>query len=66
MAPPYSPYQLRGDTLYVSGNCGVDATGKFIEGTVQDRTTLALSNIEKSLAANGMDITDSASTLAST
>jgi enamine deaminase RidA (YjgF/YER057c/UK114 family) len=55
----FSPYVLRGDTLYVSGNCGMNAQGEFIEGTVQDRTTQAMKNIEAALRANKMELTDS-------
>ncbi|GAA5826381.1 hypothetical protein JCM11251_002342 [Rhodosporidiobolus azoricus] len=48
-----------GPTLYVSGQCGVDpASGNFIGGTVQDRTTQALKNVEAILKAAGLEVQD--------
>ncbi|GAA5897655.1 hypothetical protein JCM6882_000061 [Rhodosporidiobolus microsporus] len=58
-SPWLSSAILSGETLYISGQCGVDpASGKFIDGTVQDRTTQALKNIEATLKAAGMAVED--------
>jgi hypothetical protein len=43
--------------VYVSGVCGVDK-GKFISGTVKDRTVQSIKRIEALLQEKGLDLTD--------
>ncbi|BGP40665.1 hypothetical protein JCM10449v2_004627 [Rhodotorula kratochvilovae] len=58
-APFLSPAILSGNTLYLSGQCGVDPeSGAFIDGTVADRTRRAMANIEALLQAAGMNLGD--------
>jgi len=52
---PFSPGILAGDTLYLSGQAGVDpSTGKLIQGDFSSHVTQTLKNIEKVLEAGGM------------
>ncbi|GAA6017960.1 hypothetical protein JCM10207_002720 [Rhodosporidiobolus poonsookiae] len=44
--------------LHISGTCGQAESGEFVAGTVQDRTTQALKNIEATLKAAGMGMED--------
>ncbi|GAA6049691.1 hypothetical protein JCM3770_004411 [Rhodotorula araucariae] len=58
-APFLSPAILSGQTLYLSGQCGVDpASGEFVPGTVGDRTRRAMANIDALLRAAGMTLGD--------
>ncbi|GJN91083.1 hypothetical protein Rhopal_004099-T1 [Rhodotorula paludigena] len=62
-APKPSPYLSSaiqtGNTLYLSGQCGVSPeTGEFISGTVGDRTKRAMKNVEAILQAAGMTLAD--------
>ncbi|BGP32664.1 hypothetical protein JCM10296v2_004446 [Rhodotorula toruloides] len=50
------------NTLYLSGQCGVDLEGNFIEGTVADRTKQTMRNIAAVLEAAGMGLEDFVST----
>lgn len=64
-APKPSPYLSSaiqtGNTLYLSGQCGVSPeTGEFISGTVGDRTKRAMKNVEAILQAAGMTLADGA------
>lgn len=63
-APPPAPFLSSAigtdELVFVSGSCGVK-DGKFIDGTVQDRTTLALKNVEALLKEEGLDLGDGAS-----
>ncbi|KAJ2982157.1 hypothetical protein NQ176_g1573 [Zarea fungicola] len=48
--PFYSQAVVVGNMVYVSGSLGIDSTtGKFVEGTVADRTTRILKNINNIL-----------------
>ncbi|MEM3404241.1 MAG: Rid family detoxifying hydrolase [Nitrososphaeria archaeon] len=52
---PYSQAIQAGNTLYVSGQVGIDpSTGKVVEGGIQAQTKQALENIRKILAEVGM------------
>ena len=57
--PPIGPYSsglLVGDTLYCSGQIGLDPeTGELVEGDVQDEATRTLDNIGAVLKAADMD-----------
>ncbi|BGP00052.1 hypothetical protein NBRC10513v2_004275 [Rhodotorula toruloides] len=55
-APFLSPAVLddNSNTLYLSGQCGVDLEGNFIDGTVADRTKQTMRNIAAVLTAAGM------------
>jgi 2-iminobutanoate/2-iminopropanoate deaminase len=51
---PYSQAVEAGNTLYVSGQLGIDPkTGKLVEGDVKAQTRQALKNIEAILQAAG-------------
>ncbi|BGP16850.1 hypothetical protein JCM10213_003330 [Rhodosporidiobolus nylandii] len=57
--PYLSSAILDGDTLYLSGNVGVDtATGQMVEGSVAERTTQAMKNIGRVVQAVGMGLGD--------
>lgn len=63
LAPPPSAYlssainaPLAG-LVYVSGACGIK-NGKFVEGTVKDRTIQALKNVEALLKEAGLGLED--------
>jgi 2-iminobutanoate/2-iminopropanoate deaminase len=58
---PFSPAILVGDTLYVSGNIGMDLkTGKIPE-SFEDEVRVCLENIRILLKAGGMDYEDAVS-----
>ncbi|GAA6064617.1 hypothetical protein JCM10212_006571 [Sporobolomyces blumeae] len=55
--PPFlSSAVLAQETLYISGCCGQAKDGSFVGGTVADRTTQAMRNIESILRAAGMSL----------
>ena len=54
---PYSQAIRVGDTLFCSGQVGLDpATGQLVAGGVKEQTTRALENIKAVLAEAGLDI----------
>jgi 2-iminobutanoate/2-iminopropanoate deaminase len=56
---PYSQAILAGDTLFLSGQIGIDpATGNMVEGGVEDQTHRAVMNLEAVLKAAGMNLTN--------
>jgi reactive intermediate/imine deaminase len=56
---PYSQAIRVGDTLYLSGQLGVDpATGRLVDGGVQPQTRQALANCRTILEAAGFGIAD--------
>ena len=63
LAPPPSAYLSsaisapHAGLVYVSGACGVK-DGKFIDGTVKDRTVQALKNVEALLKEAGLGLED--------
>lgn len=60
---PFSPGILAGDTLYLSGNVGLDsATGKLVEGDIAVHVTQTLKRIGGILEAADMDFTNVVST----
>lgn len=53
---PYSPAVLVSDSLYISGQLGIDpATGKLLEG-IEAQTNQSLTNIKNLLQEVGMDM----------
>ncbi|KAL0930321.1 endoribonuclease l-psp [Colletotrichum truncatum] len=55
--PFYSQAVIVENMVYVSGSLGIDTTtGKFVEGTVADRTTQILKNISNILEAAGTSL----------
>lgn len=44
--------------MYLAGVIGIDLEGKFVEGTVKDRTTAALKLAEARLRLVGLDLSD--------
>jgi 2-iminobutanoate/2-iminopropanoate deaminase len=56
---PYSQALQVGDTLYVSGQLGIDpATGKLVEGGTPAQTRQALLNVQAILTAAGFSMKD--------
>ncbi len=54
---PYSQALLAGNTLYMSGQIGIDpATGKFVEGSTTEQTKQVFENIKAILAAADMEL----------
>jgi 2-iminobutanoate/2-iminopropanoate deaminase len=54
---PYSQAIRVGDTLFCSGQVGLDpATGQLVAGGVKEQTTRALENIKAVLAEAGLDM----------
>lgn len=56
---PYSPVTRLGDTLYVSGQVGIDPTSKqVVEGGIEAQTRQTLQNLERALALAGATLAD--------
>lgn len=56
---PYSQAVQAGNTLYISGQLGLDpATGDFVAGGVEAQATQALENAKAILAAAGYSLAD--------
>jgi len=56
---PYSQAVRVGDTLYASGQVGLDpATGQLVEGGVAEQTVRVFENIKAVLAEAGLDLAD--------
>lgn len=54
---PYSHAVVSGDLVFCSGMVPIDpATGKLVEGTIEEHTARALANLEASLQAAGSDL----------
>jgi 2-iminobutanoate/2-iminopropanoate deaminase len=53
---PYSDGILAGNTLYVAGQEGEDASGKLVAGGIGPETKAALANVEKVLKAAGLEM----------
>ncbi len=52
---PYSQAVLKGNILFVSGQLGIDpATGKLVDGGVQEQTRQALKNVQAIVEAATM------------
>jgi 2-iminobutanoate/2-iminopropanoate deaminase len=55
---PFSDGVVAGNTLYIAGQEGTDASDKLVAGGVGPETTAALENIQKVLKAAGFDLKD--------
>jgi 2-iminobutanoate/2-iminopropanoate deaminase len=55
---PFSDGIVAGNTLYVAGQEGTDASGKLAAGGIGPETTAALDNIQKVLKAAGFEVKD--------
>jgi 2-iminobutanoate/2-iminopropanoate deaminase len=55
---PFSDGIIAGNTLYVAGQEGTDASGKLAAGGIGPETAAALGNIEKVLKAAGFEMKD--------
>jgi 2-iminobutanoate/2-iminopropanoate deaminase len=55
---PFSDGIVAGNTMYVAGQEGTDASDKLVAGGVGPETTAALANIEKVLKAAGFEMKD--------
>jgi len=58
MGLPFSPGILVGDTLYLSGVIGADATGQPVTGGFEPEMRQAFANAQGVLKAAGMDFSD--------
>jgi 2-iminobutanoate/2-iminopropanoate deaminase len=55
---PFSDGIVAGNTLYVAGQEGTDASDKLVAGGIGPETTAALDNVEKVLKAAGFELKD--------
>jgi 2-iminobutanoate/2-iminopropanoate deaminase len=55
---PYSPGILVGNTLYLAGTIGEDATNNLVPGGIEAETRQALANLGEVLKAAGMSFQD--------
>lgn len=55
---PFSDGVIAGNTLYVAGTEGTDASEKLVAGGIGPETTAALENIQKVLKAAGFELKD--------
>jgi 2-iminobutanoate/2-iminopropanoate deaminase len=55
---PFSDGIVAGNTLYVAGTEGTDASDKLVAGGIGPETTAALENIQKVLKAAGFELKD--------
>ncbi len=55
---PFSDGIVAGNTLYVAGQEGTDASDKLVAGGIGPETTAALANIQKVLQAAGFEMKD--------
>jgi 2-iminobutanoate/2-iminopropanoate deaminase len=54
---PYSQAMLIGNTLYISGQIGIDpSTGKLLDGSTAEQTKQAFENIKAILASVDMEL----------
>ncbi|MGA8270473.1 MAG: RidA family protein [Candidatus Sulfotelmatobacter sp.] len=55
---PFSDGVIAGNTLYIAGTEGADASDKLVAGGIGPETTAALENIQKILKAAGFELKD--------
>jgi 2-iminobutanoate/2-iminopropanoate deaminase len=55
---PFSDAIVAGNTLYIAGQEGTDASDKLVAGGIGPETTAALENIQKVLKAAGFELQD--------
>jgi len=55
---PFSDGVVAGNTLYVAGQEGTDASDKLVAGGIGPETTAALENVQKVLKAAGFELKD--------
>jgi 2-iminobutanoate/2-iminopropanoate deaminase len=55
---PFSDGIVAGNTLYIAGQQGADASGKLVAGGIGPETTATLENIQKVLKAAGFELKD--------
>jgi 2-iminobutanoate/2-iminopropanoate deaminase len=55
---PFSDGVVAGNTLYIAGQEGTDASDKLVAGGISPETTAALDNIQKVLKAAGFELKD--------
>jgi 2-iminobutanoate/2-iminopropanoate deaminase len=55
---PFSDGIVAGNTLYVAGQEGTDASDKLVAGGIGPETTAALENVQKVLKAAGFELKD--------
>ncbi len=52
----YSPAVIHGNTIYVSGQLPIDATGQVQSGSIEDQVNLCMRNLENVLMAANSDL----------
>jgi 2-iminobutanoate/2-iminopropanoate deaminase len=55
---PFSDGIVAGNTLYIAGQEGTDASDKLVAGGITAETTAALENVQKVLKAAGFELKD--------
>lgn len=55
---PFSDGIVAGNTLYIAGQEGTDASDKLVAGGIAAETTAALENVQKVLKAAGFELKD--------
>jgi len=55
---PFSPGLMVGDTLYLSGGIGADASGQLVAGGIEPEMRQIFANAQALLGAAGMDLSD--------
>jgi 2-iminobutanoate/2-iminopropanoate deaminase len=55
---PFSDGIVAGNTLYIAGQQGADASGKLVPGGIGPETSATLDNIQKVLKSAGFDMKD--------
>lgn len=55
---PFSDGVIAGDTLYIAGQEGIDATGKLVPGGIGAESKAALARIDDIVRAAGFDLKD--------
>ena len=55
---PFSDGIVAGNTLYVAGQEGTDASDKLVAGGIVPETTAAIANVQKVLQAAGFELKD--------
>lgn len=55
---PFSDGIIAGNTLYIAGQEGTDASGKLVSGGIAPETTAALNAIQKVVQAAGFEMKD--------
>lgn len=58
MALPFSPYLEKNRFIFTSGQVHLNSEGKLLEGTIEEKTTQAMKNLEAVLEKAGVGFGD--------